>query len=211
MKLTDEQAGRIYSCIYTNTSYKTMPEDADWHEIEEYERRACKAKLEDKLPKILNLDNQLPATPDGCEDWEKVEDLTSVKVGDWVYLERKTRTGYAKNIYEVGEKHGDQIYSPDRQWRGWARYNSSRYDEFTCMVARKKVNHPDPGKHPVIKVIEADFPEDMEQGDQPLVYIYDTAEWFYEGFIPGMHEITTILAPSDITKWEIPTSWEVAE
>ncbi|PXA77912.1 hypothetical protein [Auritidibacter sp. NML100628] len=81
-------------------------------------------------------------------------------------------------------------------------------DREQIYVKRKPVNHPNPDEHPVIKVLDADWPDDIEDNEKPVVYVANREERYYEGFLNETHEHTDILDPYEITCWEVPTGWE---
>ncbi|WGH93854.1 hypothetical protein QDX21_03385 [Auritidibacter ignavus] len=118
----------------------------------------------------------------GCGDYRYYQDWQDVvenQDGDYV----TTENSYTLEIGDDDE--GTQLY-----------------------IKRKPVTHPDPDEHPVIRVLDADWPDDLEDNEKPVVYVANREERYYEGFLSETHEHTDILDPYEITCWEVPTGWE---
>ncbi|WGH91429.1 hypothetical protein QDX23_03420 [Auritidibacter ignavus] len=143
------------------------------------------------------------------DGWERVEPgNVRFRPGDMIRIISDRRDGdyiYRGDWQGVVESHdGDDVTTES----GRVFYIRNDYVVAQLYIKRKPVTHPDPDEHPVIKVLDAYWPDDIEDNEKPVVYVANKEDRYYEGFLNVTHEITNILDPREITHWETPTGWE---
>ncbi|RMX23301.1 hypothetical protein DYI20_05395 [Auritidibacter ignavus] len=144
------------------------------------------------------------------DGWERVEPgNVRFRPGDMI-----------RKIYEHG--YGDYRYYQDWQdvvesQDGDCVTTENSYtldigddDERTQLyIKRKPVARPDLEEHPVIKVLDAEWPNNLEDDEKPVVYVANRKERYYEGFLNDAHKAPIMmLDPHEIYRWETPTGWE---
>ncbi|WGH92114.1 hypothetical protein QDX21_07160 [Auritidibacter ignavus] len=199
-KLTKYEIKTVYQRFYSQIDAFRKP--PAWWLLTEQER--------DRIYKDFDQNITLEDRTTEHDGWERVEPgNVRFRPGDMI-----------RKIYERG--YGDYRYYQD--WQDVVESQDGDYvttensytveigddDEGTQLyVKRKPVNHPDPDEHPVIKVLDADWPDDLKDNEKPVVYVANREDRHYEGFLNDTHKAPIMmLDPHEIIRWETPTGWE---